>query len=350
MSNGETNTRDEGVVGAYRAASAALDEQPRAATRAAILAAAARAVNAEPQDVQSGATSLRQRRLRDLSSRIGPSRRPLALVASFLVATVALVLATRTNEERNDSAQSAVASKAPEQTAANTPAAPADGDLRAKSETGGSTRMHETSDPAATDKVQAAPAEAKPAVPPAQPAHMQRRDLQSAAPAPSTRQDSLRRDRALADAGEPGRDLERAASGASSVASNTAPAPASPPPAVGAVVAPAPPAPAAAPPLKEERSKDTAMLRAAGPRAEQPAAAETDASAPERLAKARPVERTPAMSEESVENDPVRWMERIIALRDAGRDDDADRELARLRERYVDVKVPENALRRTGTR
>jgi len=349
MSNGETNTRDDGVVGAYRAASATLDEQPQAATRAAILAAAARAVNAEPQDVHTGATSLRQRRVRGRTSRIGPSRRPLALVASFLVATVALVLATRTNEERSDSAQSAVASKATEQMAANTPAAPVDGDLLAKSDTA-PTKQLATSDPVATDKVQAAPAEAKPAAPPAQPARMQGAEPQSAPPAPSTRQESARRNRELADAREPGRDLERAATRASSgVLSNTAPAPVSPA-AVGAGVAAAPPAPAATPPLKEERSKDTAMLRAAGPRAEQRAAAETDAAAPEQLAKARPVERTPAMSEESVENDPVRWMERIIALRDAGRDDDADRELVRLRERYVDVKVPENALRRTGTR
>jgi hypothetical protein len=51
-----------------------------------------------------------------------------------------------------------------------------------------------------------------------------------------------------------------------------------------------------------------------------------------------------------VENDPARWMDRIIALRDAGRDEDADRELARLRERYADFKIPPNALRRTGTR
>jgi hypothetical protein len=43
-------------------------------------------------------------------------------------------------------------------------------------------------------------------------------------------------------------------------------------------------------------------------------------------------------------------MERIIALRDAGRDEDADRELARLRARYPEMKVPPNALSRSGTR
>jgi len=325
-----------------------LDEQPQAATRAAILAAAARAVDAQPQDAQSGATSLRHRRVRERASRIGPSRRPLALVASFLVATVALVLVTRTNEEREESARSAVASKAPEQMAANAPAAAVDGDLRAKSDVGGPSKMPAASEPLATDKLEAAPAEAKPAAPPAPSARMQRAVPQSAPPT-SERQDSSRRERTVADAGEPGRDQERAASGASSVASNAAPAPASPP-AVGAVVAAAPAAPAVTQQLKEERSKDMAMLRAAAPGAGERALAETDAAAPARLAKARPVERTAAMSEESVENDPVRWMERIIALRDAGHDEEADRELARLRERYPDVKVPETVLRRTGTR
>ena len=100
MNNGETNTRDQRVVGAYRAASDALDERPRAGPREAILAAAARAVDAQPQDAETGATSRRTaRRLHDRNNLLGPSKRPLALVASFLVATVALVLATQTREE-----------------------------------------------------------------------------------------------------------------------------------------------------------------------------------------------------------------------------------------------------------
>jgi len=47
MNNGETNTRDQRVVGAYRAASESLDERPQAQTRATILAAATRAVDAQ---------------------------------------------------------------------------------------------------------------------------------------------------------------------------------------------------------------------------------------------------------------------------------------------------------------
>jgi hypothetical protein len=38
------------------------------------------------------------------------------------------------------------------------------------------------------------------------------------------------------------------------------------------------------------------------------------------------------------------WLERIVALRHAGRDDDADRELQRLRARYPDVRIPADAL------
>ena len=87
-------------------------------------------------------------------------------------------------------------------------------------------------------------------------------------------------------------------------------------------------------------------------RTDQGASAEADAPAPEtrRLAKARPVERSAAIAGDAVEADPARWAERIVALRDAGRDEDADRELAKLRERYPDFKVPPNALRRAGTR
>src|SRR5262249_3520805 len=101
MNHGETNTRDQGVVDAYRAASAVLDERPDAGSRAAILAAAARAVEARPQDAVTGATARRQAKPRARTSALGPSRRPLALVATFLVATVALVLATQTEEQHD---------------------------------------------------------------------------------------------------------------------------------------------------------------------------------------------------------------------------------------------------------
>ena len=99
------------------------------------------------------------------------------------------------------------------------------------------------------------------------------------------------------------------------------------------------------------QSEETRVKERAAPaRPQANVALAPDAAPGKRLAKARPVERTAAMVESEVENDPARWMERIIALRDAGRDADADRELARLRERYPEMQVPANALRRAGTR
>jgi hypothetical protein len=120
----------------------------------------------------------------------------------------------------------------------------------------------------------------------------------------------------------------------------------------GAPAAPPPPALAApAPPQAEERAKEMADQQVLSAQTDAPAsAAEANVSAQGRLAKAKPVERTAAIAGDSIESDPARWMERIIALRDAGRDEDADRELARLRARYPDMKVPPNALARSGTR
>jgi hypothetical protein len=155
------------------------------------------------------------------------------------------------------------------------------------------------------------------------------------------------------------------------------------PPAVGALAAPpaaaVAPAPSAAPPAapaataspsarrdagaEMQRSKEEAAAGAAKPSAQRlvdenraralaPAQGASTAQPGESVppVKARPVRRTPAMNEADVENDPPRWIQRIIALRDAGYDADADRELARLRERYPSLEIPPNALRRAGTR
>ena len=43
-------------------------------------------------------------------------------------------------------------------------------------------------------------------------------------------------------------------------------------------------------------------------------------------------------------------VERIGKLRQAGNDEDADREVARLKQRYPDFAMPREALRATGTR
>lgn len=332
MNNGETNTRDQGVVGAYRAASDTLDERPQAATRAAILAAAARAVDAQPQDAASGATSRRTgRRTRTRTSLLGPSKGPLALVASFLVATVALVLATHTMQEQPAST-AAPANTAQgagvEEKHAQTPEVPARAEKEREQRRDADARRIPSAELRATDKLAAAPEPSKrakqeasaagaPAAPPASPA-----------PAITPR--------AFSDESKPMAPAREQA--AAPAAERIAPAPAS---AMAESAAPAQPA-------KDVASNQAAKVARAEQRSAAPSAA--DASAQGKLAKAKPVERTAAIPGDDIENDPARWMERIIALRDAGRDEDADRELTRLRERYPEMKVPQNALPRTGTR
>lgn len=367
MNNGETNTRDQRVVDAYRAASKALDERPQPATRAAILAAAARAVDAQPQDAGTGATSRRQ--AQRARSPIRPSRRPLALVASFLVATVVLAMVMRTQEQQDTTELATMAASEP--AARRDPAAPpaqvavapapaqapvadqaGEAELKSEREGHGPTSSLATPGVAAADKIDAAPAER---VPPPQvivsaPEMNKRAPARVAAPAPSAPAPSaavsseerpqLRRELALADRSEP-----QAAAGRTR--SNLGEQMVSKPAAIAAVPQGAPPPPAA--PKVGQESRDTANRQALGARADERAAAEADAAS-DKLAKARPVERTAAIAGDSVEADPARWAERVIALRDTGRDDDADRELVRLRERYPDFKLPPNALRRAGTR
>jgi hypothetical protein len=389
MNNGETNTRDERVVGAYRAASDALDERPRADTRAAILAAAARAVDAQPQDAETGATSRRTaRRLHDSNNLIGPSKRPLALVASFLVATVALVLATQTREEI-ETKQAALergvlAAKVDEtlpqksQRAVRT----LEQDLDVKREANGPTMSIAAADAALNDKADtatpvsraeerllqksvipsakppmrdgtqmpatppvpaAAPAPAAPsaqAAPPVMGAAPAQPAAPALSPAPAAEAVPPQRQRSLSNSVETTARVARNEA-ADSIESTRAQGQA----ATSGVASMRPPAAAA-----EQRAKETQEPQKLKLRADRTLDAQPEAAAGGRLAKARPVERTAALSGDSVENDPARWMERIIALRDRGQDEEADRELARLRERFPDVTVPPNALRRTGTR
>ena len=78
--------RDDAPAGRYRDASAALDERPSAATRAAILAAAARQVEARPQAADAPRVARRP-------------RWPLAAAAAVLLSTLAVMMADRTDQE-----------------------------------------------------------------------------------------------------------------------------------------------------------------------------------------------------------------------------------------------------------
>ena len=365
MSNGETNTREQRVLDAYHAASDALDERPGAASRAAILAAAARAVEAQPQDVATGATA-RQTAKRPRLGALGPSQRPLALVATFLVATIAVVLAMQTREQRQfDDTAARIESRPSAGPPAEDGRAKDKREIEAVPETPPKVESKPVPDKKVVveekvpvDRMEQAPAVQAPV--PQSPAPARRQATPPAAKLPAAVRDeavqpnggaqaanSARAQSSMNLAAEPAQPATTgalSAAGAPTAATSTADTPAAAAPA-----APAPPASAPALAAKEGiRPQEQAALA----RTDQGASAGADAAAPEtrRLAKARPVERSAALAGDAVEADPARWAERIIALRDAGRDEDADRELAKLRERYPDFKVPPNALRRAGTR
>lgn len=248
-------SEDRRVLDAYRAASGLLDERPRAGTREAILAAAARAVRARP--TAPGARLAPRARIR-------PARKPLALAASVLVGAIALTVATRTDDPP--------------------PSVPAR-ELAAA----------EPAEPDAPAPLATAPAAAPPA-PPSPPVASGRAREETPRPA----------------AKAPAAHLE---------ARDAAPDGASPPSAAVLAVRGA-----AAPPAADRPQSDAPPSRSS-----------------ERVI-ARPVQRT-APIDGAPEDDPSRWLQHIVALRAAGRDDEADAQLKRLREHYPALEVPPAALR-----
>ena len=82
------NQDDDPVGRDYRAASDALDERPAPATRAAILAAAAREANARPRDAAGSFVPRRAMK-----------RWPMAAAAAVLLSTLAALLTVRTERE-----------------------------------------------------------------------------------------------------------------------------------------------------------------------------------------------------------------------------------------------------------
>lgn len=441
MKSGEQQDgRDGKVVGAYRAASDALDERPSAAARAAILAAAARAVDAQPRDAQTGATA---RRAQARTTNGGVlSKRPLAAAASFLVATVALVVATNVEREPADTVPNATSVPAPteaarvqhkveqpatvasadaiapaaqpsEATRANpaldravaehdaarnvdaTPRAKAlrtpDAGIAATSDSVAQRRAAPAASPAATPAPapeamrRLAPA---PAAPAGESKLMERRELATTTPGGASANYAMPPPEAIVQSSPAAKADAQAA-----VPSIVAVTPAEPPAAALAVPgkpAAAPPAPSASPGQStlgalssprapaasgaaanraiseaEMRARQDAQAgRSAADRATPLARESLEKAVPAKVSEAtdpsndararqfagtRPLDRSIAL-ERDVDGDPARWAQRIAALRDAGLDADADRELARLRERYPAFEVPANALRRAGTR
>jgi hypothetical protein len=304
--------RDEGrdVTAAYRAANAALNERPDAATRAAILAAAARAVDAGPRAV--GAARWRQWRF------------PLAAAATLLVSTVAFITAQRIDELPPTQVAGAPMPAAPAPTDAEAPPAkaatenPSEGPTRAsRREIAQSERKETEFEPAPVAKRHAADNEAPPS-PAAAAAPMASRLAADsagdgsieAAPAvpPASAPGAGARARSAAEDGQQLREPQAAAA-----------APVSPPP---------------PPSVAGVREADEAAISADQP---------PSLRAPRAITQGVPPSGPSA--DVRLHDDPQRWLEHVIALRKSGRDDEADEELKRLRARYPNVDVPKAALR-----
>jgi hypothetical protein len=281
---------------AYRAASAALDERPAAATRSAILAAAARAVNAKPHAV--GATSAWRWRV------------PLAAAATVLISTVAIILAQRTQQQMPAIIAESAPPPAPARPEAASTAKPTESDALAGAP--GAPAAAATAVRQDANAARSAPS--RPIVATPRPAEFgARADLP---PVAGTGRGAAA-DRASAEREQPpvaqtsrneaAASVEQAAAGGKATAAEGQPAA---PATVGSV-------------MRDERSR--ALERRA------PAVGGT----------------APALSKAET---PERWLVRIIELRQAARDEEADAELKKLRELHPTLVIPESALRRTATR
>lgn len=300
---------DRSVRG-YRTATDTLDERPSAATRAAILAAAARQVQAAPRDAREPIAA----------PRVTPRKRwPYAAAAAVLLSSLAVMMATRTEREmptftaptervaENAAPAKPVPSSEPPRSAAPPPAtqeiASTQASVPARAEKQAKADPSRAGATIAAGEAKVAPvaeARAKEEV-----AVLRDTPAPAAAPPPSASVDAvaaLPAQLAKRQAAPAGEATERRRNESADMAS-----------AERSAVRPAPAAPPAA-----------GLGAATGS-----VSAEADASKPS------------AASE---------WLERIIKLRRAGRHDEADLELKRFRESYPQVTVPAEALPTTGTR
>ena len=348
-----SGTGDESLDRGYRAANDALDERPSAATRAAILAAAARQVQAGPRDAQAPRGA----------SLFGTTLRwPMAAAATVLLSTLAVMMAVRTDQEmpsfsppaeieprvtRAPGSPSAAASSARQ----SAPVGSDVGGLAAPS-----TAMSADSAAPSAERKRALAKEGVVAAPPiaVPPARTAPESAPSSPPSA--------RDQATANA-QADAKVTAAAQGARAKEE------------VAAQFSPAVPS-ARSPAREASRSNDSApdatVPAAPLPQAKADAAQPTDA---ESRRNGRADSSGPALSKlrqapaptgapgagvgtsrsevDARTDDTLRaedWLEKIIKLRKAGRHDEADAELKRFRERYPHVQVPVDALPATGTR
>jgi hypothetical protein len=303
----------------YQAASDALDERPSAATRAAILAAAAREIEAGPRDAAAPIEAPRRYSMRQW---------PAAAAAAVLLSTLAVMMAVRTEREMPTFT-------APTETAeSRAPAAPA------------------TDAPTATKPAEETPdskaAGGERVQPPASERSVQRPAVRSEPPAPSApaAADEQRARDAASSIAERSRkaneaSTEQKAEDEADLRGPAAPlAPAAPAPLAKADSASAE-AMASTDSRRKERGDEANLSRA--PMRQAP----VEAGALGAAAGAPSVEADAASSSESSAD---KWLERIVKLRSSGRHDEADVELKRFRERYPHIQVPPSALPPSGTR
>jgi hypothetical protein len=311
--------RDDNQLRRYREASRELDERPAAGTRAAILAAAAREVGAGPVDAQSVRTV-----------RSGRLRWPWAAAAAVMLSTLAVMMATRTEQE---------------QPVFTAPPAPPAEIVRERT-----TEPHPGTEATPPAVAQAAPPAATAASEPA-------RDAQRSNVAPPPTQPLRKEKRELAAGPEPAAVARPKTEPASETDAVVADARVSEP----AARAPAPPPAPAAPPASAAAATATAESASGaigGLRSSEREAKEQREPREERSQRQDTVAGTaktaqkPAADENeaTIEQRPEDWLQKIVRLRAAGKHDEADAELKRFRERYPQWPVPPAALAPTATR
>lgn len=300
---------DRSVRG-YRAASESLDERPSVATREAILAAAARQVQSRPHDLRDPPAARARSR----------PRWPYAAAAAVLLSTLAVMMATRTEQEMPSFTDTSV--DAGRAAAPATEPAPAKPDAAAQPAVTAE-RAAADAAPASAAPVQPAP---KIALPTSRPTQAARAPATPAPPAPPMT-DAESKVNAPAEAA---RAKDEAAG------MRTAPALA------GSVEAPSAAAGAASASLAKRQS---APLNESAERRRDEVGAAVGRSAPRAASGA-------LASDARIEADQSasEWLDRIVKLRRAGRHEEADAELKRFRERFPQVTIPPEAQAPAGTR
>lgn len=314
----------DGSVRGYRAATDALDERPSAATRAAILAAAARQVQAGPRDAREPIAA----------PGVAPRKRwPYAAAAAVLLSSLAVMMATRT--EREMPTFTAPVERMAENAAPSRPL---------PSSESGAPASASTKAPEVASAPAAVPAQAeKPTKAEKQAQAQKQAQAETSRAGAAVAADEVK----AAPPAEAPRAKEEVA-----VLRDT-PAPASAPPApANADAAPAampsqlakrPAAPASeATERRRKESADTASMERSN--------LQSAPAAPPAAGLGAAAGGVRADADAAKPSSASDWLERIIKLRRAGRHDEADVELKRFRESYPHVTVPAEALPATGTR